>query len=145
MKNLLITLLLFQFMVCFAPEMKILILFSEPIKREFTLTEKIQAILDVESSNGMNTYNPGEVEAVGILQIHPIMVREINRILGYEKYQLSDRESDKKSIEMFLIYQNHYNPTMDFETMARSWVAGPKGMKKVCSLNYYNIAINKLN
>jgi len=73
------------------------------------------------------------------------MVDEVNRIVGYQKYQYSDRNSDKLSVEMFWIYQNHWNPTGDFQTMARIWVSGPDGMKETNSLKYYNNALKYLH
>lgn len=49
----------------------------------------------------------------GCLQIMPIYVNDVNRILGYARYTLEDRFYRKKSIEMFNIIQNHYNPGKD--------------------------------
>jgi hypothetical protein len=145
-KTILILVFCIQALACLAPGGVQVAYIAEasPIMKVFTLAEKLQAIIDVESANGMNKYNPNETQAVGILQIHPIMVEEVNRILGFEKYQYSDRESEKLSIEMFLVYQNHYNPTMDFQAMARLWVGGARGMQKTSTLNYYNLALTQL-
>ena len=65
--------------------------------------------------------------AVGYLQIRPIMVHDINRIVGYKKFTLNDRWNKEKSIKMFIIYQNYYNPDWDFEKGARIWNGGPDG------------------
>jgi hypothetical protein len=144
MKTILI-ILFFIPLSCFAPGFEtIFIPVSEPILRTYSDTEKLQAIIFVESSNGENRYNPGETEAVGLLQIHPIMVRDVNRIVGYEKYQLSDRLSDKASIEMFQIFQRHYNPSGNFEIMARIWNGGPRGTQKASTVNYLKMALNQL-
>lgn len=74
-------------------------------------------------------YNPSVIgdggKAVGLLQIHPIMVREVNRILGKKVYTYNDRYDPEKSIEMFEIYQSHYNPDKDLELAARLWNGGP--------------------
>jgi len=46
--------------------------------------------------------------AVGILQIHPIMIREANRILGREAFTIADRLNPAKSrqvAKVFLAYQ----------------------------------------
>jgi hypothetical protein len=67
--------------------------------------------------------------AVGVLQMHPIMVDEINRITG-KNFKYSDRWSREKSVEMFNLYQNHYNPQKDLELAARLWNAGPKALNK---------------
>jgi hypothetical protein len=145
-KSIIIMLLLSIQFFCFAPGLNVCFIPSaEPLKKEYSYTEKLQAIIWCESSDGANRYNPGETEAVGLLQIHPIMVRDVNRILGFEKYQLSDRLSDKKSIEMFEVFQRHYNPSMNFERMAKTWCGGPSGMKKSSTLSYYNKALKLLN
>jgi hypothetical protein len=145
MKTTLIILFLSIQFTCFAPGLNVYFIPSaEPLKKEYSFTEKLQAIIYVESSSGENKYNPGEVDAVGLLQIHPVMVDDVNRILGFKKYQYSDRLSDKKSIEMFNIFQRHYNKTMDFEAMARNWCGGPSGMKKASTVNYYQNALKYL-
>jgi hypothetical protein len=58
---------------------------------------------------------------VGILQITPICVREVNRILGMQVYSLSDRYSVKKSLEMFDIIQQHKNSQLDIRRAAKIW------------------------
>jgi hypothetical protein len=146
MKATLIILLLSIQFTCFAPGLNIIFIpSSEPIKKVYSDTEKLQAIFWVESTNGLHKYNPGETDAVGILQIRPIMVKEVNRILGYEKYQLSDRHSDKCSVEMFNVFQHHWNPSGNFEVMARIWNGGNRGMQKTSTLEYYQMALNQLN
>jgi hypothetical protein len=130
MKTMIITIMLFISISSFA--------------REFSDSEKLEAIKMRETTGGTNLCNPAEPNAVGILQIYPIMVKDVNRILGYEKYQMSDRQSEKMSIEMFWIYQNRYNPSHDFEKMCRIWSGGPKGMKKQSTIMYYQLALNNL-
>lgn len=49
---------------------------------------------------------------MGILQITPIYVKEANRLSG-KNFTLDDRYSVEKSLEMFSIIQNHYNPDKD--------------------------------
>lgn len=144
MKKLLIIPLLILQLTCFAPGYLTLVIPAmEPIRKTYTLTEKLQAIITTESRNGVN--NPNEIDAVGILQIYPIMVTEVNQILGYHKFQLSDRLSDSKSIQIFMVFQKKFNKTMDFEIMARLWAGGARGMKKSCTLKYYSRALKNLN
>lgn len=82
----------------------------------------IDAIIYVESRGDVNAYNAKE-DAVGCLQIRPIMLREVNRLVGYNKYQLKDRWIRSKSIEMFnVIRHNIKNPTN--ERVARTWNGG---------------------
>jgi hypothetical protein len=140
-KSIIGILFIFQSLILFAPGLKtVYISMPEPEVKIYTDIEKLQAIIYVETTEGENRYNPNEPEAVGLLQIWPIMIDDVNRILGYQKYQLSDRLSDKKSIEIFWIFQNHYNPSHNFEAMARTWNSGPDGMRETNSLNYYELA-----
>lgn len=61
---------------------------------------------------------------VGYLQISEILVRECNRIVGYKKYTYADRYDKQKSIEMFIDYQEHYNPDGNMERAIRLWNSG---------------------
>jgi len=70
----------------------------------------IEALIQVESEGIEDIHGDTglkEGPSVGVLQIRPIMVREVNRILKIQKinkkYRLKDRYSRKKSIEMFNI------------------------------------------
>jgi hypothetical protein len=70
----------------------------------------ISAIIQVESGGDTLAYNSKE-DAVGCLQIRPIMVREVNRLLGKDSFTLSDRRSKVKSIQMFNILRSaHQEP-----------------------------------
>ena len=71
----------------------------------------IQALIIVESEG--NQFAEGKTNDVGILQITPIYVKEVNRILNEKVYLLSHRTDIEKSLEMFEIYQSHHNPTRD--------------------------------
>jgi len=79
----------------------------------------IFALIKVES--GGDSTCIGMSDDVGILQITPICVREVNRILGMQAYALSDRYSVKKSLEMFNIIQHHKNPQLDIHLAAKIW------------------------
>ena len=80
-------------------------------------------------------------EAVGALQIRPIMVREVNRILKIQKsdkrYKLKDRFDREKTIEMFMIWKNFHHKDSDFEKIARNWNGGPSGYKKSRTEKYW--------
>lgn len=83
----------------------------------------IQAIAMVESE-----CHPDKVSRnglyVGYLQISEILVRECNRIVGYKKYTYADRYDKQKSIDMFIDYQEHYNPDGNMERAIRLWNSG---------------------
>lgn len=74
--------------------------------------------------------------SVGCLQITPIYVAEVNRILGEDIYTLDDRLSREKSIEMFNIIQDYYNPTQDLQRAIE--LHNPNA-----SLDYYEEIVNK--
>ena len=95
----------------------------------------IDAIIYVESRGNIKAHNVSE-DAVGCLQIRPIMLREVNRLLGYNKYKLADRWNKSKSIEMFNVIKEHTtNPTN--EKLARNWNGGWNGYKKQSTLKYW--------
>jgi len=91
--------------------------------------ELLAAIIQVES--GGDPKAKGLAGEIGILQIQPILVKDVNRIIGQNKYTLADRYSPEKSIEMFWIYTDHYLKAKKLpkttENIASLWNAGPKG------------------
>lgn len=116
--------------------------YEQKIKREWELKHKLDTILTVisyiESRNDSTKFNLDE-NAAGLLQIRPIMVKEVNQILGYKKYSLKDRWSKQKSIEMFIIYQNFINPEYNEELAARYWNGGRNGDKKQTTDRYVDL------
>jgi len=108
----------------------------------------LEAMILVESSGNdscIGDRNLGR-PSVGCLQIRPIMVREVNRILRKQKikkkYTLNDRYSRKKSIEMFYIWRDYHHSEDSDEVIARCWNGGPKGWKKK-STKYYWVKVVK--
>ena len=93
---------------------------------------------DVEDCIGDNG------KAVGVLQIHPIMVREANRILAMNDPSLSnyytydDRYSREKSIEIFKVVQGYHNPKRDHRKALQIWNHGHPA-------SYYNDIIKRYN
>lgn len=64
-----------------------------------------------------SNFNPdatGKHGDTGILQITPVYVDEVNRILGYERYSIEDAYDLSFSLDMFDILQGRYNPDNDF-------------------------------
>ena len=98
----------------------------KPLQEEEVITEvvesewdrMIKALIQVESAGKPTAVN-SKTGASGILQIMPIYVKDANRISG-RNYTLEDRFDPDKSIEMFGIIQNHYNPDHDIEKAIRS-------------------------
>lgn len=101
----------------------------------------LDALIQVES-RGDSTAVGDRGWAVGILQIWPITVREVNRILEKQgsdlRYGYTDRESVTKSIEMFHIWREYYHSDSDWETISRCWNGGPKGMDKSATVYYWS-------
>ena len=102
----------------------------------------IKSIIQVESRG--DRLAVGKTNDVGILQITPIYVKEVNRILGEEKFTLECRTSIEKSIEMFEIYQNYYNPNKDINKAIKLHNPGAGVWYKKKVLNHYKI-ITELN
>lgn len=122
---------------------------DEPLK----WADLIEAIIYVES-RGNDSAIGDRGKAVGCLQIHPILVREVNRILRRNDiplvYTLEDRYNREKSIEMFNIIAEQYECCEDYtfvdyaEKVARRWNGGPRGDKKRATIKYWNKVNNQL-
>jgi len=95
----------------------------------------IAAIIQVESGGDTLAYNSKE-DAAGCLQIRPIMVREVNRLVGKDSFTLSDRWSKVKSIQMFNILRSHLKGATD-EEIARTWNGGYNGKNIPQTLQYW--------
>lgn len=87
--------------------------FSETLEKVSDWDIFVEALIQVESNGRADAV--GKTNDVGILQITPIYVKDVNRIIGEERYTLSCRTNVEKSLEMFRIYQDHYNPDRDIE------------------------------
>lgn len=81
----------------------------------------LKAIIKIESNGKTNAKNG---ICAGILQITPHIVNECNKIQKQYHFTLKDRFDKNKSIQMFNIYQNKYNPSGDIETAIRIWNGG---------------------
>ena len=72
--------------------------YDKPIVEPITIDTLLNAVMAVESNFDTMAYNSKE-NAAGVLQIRPIMVREVNRLLGEDKYTLKDRWSKQKALK----------------------------------------------
>ena len=95
----------------------------------------LNALMAVESNFDTMAYNSKE-NAAGVLQIRPIMVREVNRLLGEDKYTLKDRWNKAKSIEMFNVIRSHLKGASD-EEIARTWNGGYNGKNIPQTMQYW--------
>ncbi len=113
----------------------------------------VAAVIQVESRGNDNAYCRKE-DAVGCLQIRPIMVREVNRILKLNniqmRYTLNDRWSRVRSLEMFEIMAEEVEccdglTRLEFyEIVARKWNGGQRGDKKRSTKKYWKKVKEKL-
>lgn len=82
------------------------------------------AVIFVESRYTAGIIKKDE-SAVGILQIRPIMIEDVNRICRLlhdpRRYYLEDRLSVEKSIEIWYIVQQWYNPQYDLTLACKVW------------------------
>jgi len=101
----------------------------------------VDALILVESAGNPNAFNKKE-NAVGCLQIRPVMVREVNRILRKQKKELRYTKEDRwdcgLSKEMFYIWCMHHHLNSSSEVIARNWNGGPRGYKKQSTEHYWN-------
>ena len=120
---------------------------EEQIPQEDSLL--VFALIQVESAGNDSCVGDKHliIPSIGCLQIRPIMVREVNRILKRQKNTLrfknKDRWSRKKSIQMFYIWKNYHHKDDTVEVIARCWNGGPKGYKRKSTLHYWN-KVNRL-
>ena len=111
----------------------------------------LEALIQVESKGNENAVGDKHLSrpSVGVLQLRPVMVREVNRILKKhkvkKKYTLEDRYSKEKSIEMFYIWQSYHHLNDSDEVIARCWNGGPKGWKRNSTLHYWNKVQSEIN
>lgn len=74
----------------------------------------------VESNDNPHAINRKE-DAVGLLQIRPIMVKQANQIVGEDIYTLSDRHDSLTSIAIFHTVMSELNPTLDVDRAIDIW------------------------
>jgi len=101
----------------------------------------VDALILVESSGNPKAFNEKE-NACGCLQIRPIMLREVNRILrkqgSSKRFSKEDRWDCWKSKEMFYIWRNYHHADSSDEIIARNWNGGPRGYKKPSTEHYWH-------
>lgn len=116
------------------------------IKRDNRLNQMarmISAIEWCESRQNRLAYNANE-NAAGILQIRPIMIAEANRLLGWEKYTLSDRFDVKKSRELFILIQtNKLNGPYNLDSLAHVWNCGSNDAGKLKKTRDYRDRVRR--
>lgn len=115
----------------------------EPVKNTADTEVLVNALIQVESLGNDSAVGDTHLRepSIGVLQIRPIMVREVNRILKLQKskkrFKRKDRYNREKSIEMFMVWKEYHHPNGGFETIARNWNGGPRGYKNPRTEHYW--------
>lgn len=93
----------------------------------------LSALIHVESAG--NDLARGRHGELGALQIKPILVRDVNRIMGthYAHAQVTNRATATFIANAYL---SHYGRNLSDESLARLWQGGPKALKRSSSRAY---------
>lgn len=120
---------------------------SAQTNQRYDWSKIMNAIIQVESRGNAKAHNANG-DCIGILQITPTLVKQCNIWLKNQKsskrYTLKDRYDVGKSKEMFIMIQEHYNPSHNVEKAIRLWNGGPNySLKKTNGyykkvMKYYN-------
>lgn len=92
----------------------------DPEKKWHTVMHAIELVesegrADAVSKNG---------KYVGCLQISEILVRQCNQIAGCQRFSYNDRYDKRKSYDMFILFQEYFNPEGNVEKAIRLWNSG---------------------
>jgi soluble lytic murein transglycosylase-like protein len=93
----------------------------------------LSALIQIESHG--NDLARGKHGELGALQIKPIMVRDVNRLMGahYAHAQVTNRATATFIANAYL---SHYGRNLSDESLARIWQGGPKAIKRSSSRAY---------
>ncbi len=114
------------------------------VESDYSFDDLLRAIAIVESSGDPKAFNKKE-SAAGLYQIRPIYLKDVNRILGYQRYKLADRYNPEKARDIVTVYLMHYGYGKGIEAMARIHNGGPRGWKKKFTLVYWQKIKEVLN
>ncbi len=96
----------------------------------------ISALVMVESGGDPAKVGDGG-QALGILQIHPEVVQDVNRNYG-TKYRHKDVLNPVKARRICKLYLRHYaGCRATAEQCARIWNGGPRGHDKAATRQYW--------
>ena len=102
----------------------------------------LSALIQIES-NG-NDQAKGRHGELGALQIKPILVRDVNRLMGthYTHAQVTNRATATFIANAYL---SHYGRNLSDESLARLWQGGPKGLRKPSTRAYGRRVMRELS
>ena len=97
----------------------------------------------IQTESRGNDLAKGRHGELGALQIKPILVRDVNRIMGthYAHSQVTNR-----AVSTFIAtaYLAHYGKNLPDESLARIWQGGPKGHRKTSTRAYARRVMREL-
>ncbi len=107
------------------------------------VSQLLAALILVESSGNPDAIGDNG-KAVGVLQIHPIVIEDVNRIYGTD-FTLEDRyeiQHSRNVANLYLAYWGYkYEENTGFqantEVYARIWNGGPNGWNKKSTNKYW--------
>ena len=107
------------------------------------VSQLLAALILVESSGNPDAIGDNG-KAVGVLQIHPIVIEDVNRIYGTD-FTLEDRyeiNHSRNVANLYLAYWGYkYEENTGFqantEVYARIWNGGPNGWNKKSTNKYW--------
>lgn len=111
------------------------------LNSDMRLADTWRAICIVESGGKVDAVGDRGA-AVGIAQIHKVLVDDVNRIQKREHFIYCDRYSPDASYRMFRIYVLHYYPNGGPEQWSRCWNGGPNGVHKKATVRYWERVSN---
>ncbi len=87
---------------------------NEAPQRDNALTDYEVLLLAIaKTESDFDPLARGKADDLGVFQITPVFVREVNRILGDTVYLHEDALDMKKSLEMVTVVQDRYNAEHD--------------------------------
>lgn len=126
---------------CYCQEMLLDLVITDTNKIDLKIIDWhkfIDAVMYIESGHKYDAV--GLANDVGVLQITPIYVKEVNRILGEQRFTLEDRFDKYKSIQMFEVMNDKYNPERSFyKAMRIHNPKAPESYRKAILNHYYKI------
>jgi hypothetical protein len=119
----------------------------DKVEENDSIKDLINAMIIVESTGNDSAVNH-KTNAVGCLQIRPIMVRDVNRIIkkhgGSMEFFPNDRYDRLKSLAMFFVWKSHYHSNSTLEKIARCWNGGVNGDNNPKTEKYWKKIKSKL-
>jgi hypothetical protein len=114
------------------------------MSREDTINAMALAFALQESNFDHNAVSPCG-RWVGCLQLSEIMVREANRIVGFDCFNYDDRYDKQGSYAIFKIVQEHHNPNLEIDAAISIWNSSCKNVYRDSVKKYYEYNLLNYN